>query len=282
MKHIVSFSGGKDSTALLLWAKENLVEFDVVFFDTGWEHPLTYAYIDKIDRQVLNGSLKVLSSRTYSGFEDLALSKGRFPGRNSRFCTEELKIKPLHTYIESIEDDVTTYTGIRAEESSARARMKPAEFIPEAGGYWTMRPLFDWTAEQCFALMRQHGVEPNPLYLMGAGRVGCWPCIMVSHRELKSLLMTTPDIKERVLSLEAKVNAGTAEKHPHRVGQDFTFFPVGYIPERFCTGHWIAKDGRVLKLPKAQDVFSYLEAKNLDELQAYDAPRCMSVYNLCE
>ena len=37
MKHIISFSGGKDSTALILWAKENLEEFITVFCDTGWE-----------------------------------------------------------------------------------------------------------------------------------------------------------------------------------------------------------------------------------------------------
>ena len=30
MKHIVCFSGGKDSTALILWAKENLPEFTTV------------------------------------------------------------------------------------------------------------------------------------------------------------------------------------------------------------------------------------------------------------
>lgn len=48
MKHIVCFSGGKDSTALVLWAKENLPEFTTVFCDTGWEHPITYAYVEEI------------------------------------------------------------------------------------------------------------------------------------------------------------------------------------------------------------------------------------------
>lgn len=43
MKHVVCFSGGKDSTALVLWAKENLAEFITVFCDTGWEHKITYA-----------------------------------------------------------------------------------------------------------------------------------------------------------------------------------------------------------------------------------------------
>lgn len=45
MKVIVSFSGGKDSLASLLWVRNNLTkDFITVFCDTGWEHPLTYKY----------------------------------------------------------------------------------------------------------------------------------------------------------------------------------------------------------------------------------------------
>lgn len=48
MKVIVSFSGGKDSLASLLWVRNNLTkDFITVFCDTGWEHPLTYKYIER-------------------------------------------------------------------------------------------------------------------------------------------------------------------------------------------------------------------------------------------
>jgi len=46
VKHIVCFSGGKDSLALVLWAKENLPEFTTVFCDTGWEVSITNAYVE--------------------------------------------------------------------------------------------------------------------------------------------------------------------------------------------------------------------------------------------
>lgn len=49
MKVIVSFSGGKDSLAALLWTREHITNnFTTVFCDTGWEHPLTYEYIHRI------------------------------------------------------------------------------------------------------------------------------------------------------------------------------------------------------------------------------------------
>ena len=49
MKVIVTFSGGKDSLAALLWVREHITtNFTTVFCDTGWEHPLTYEYINRI------------------------------------------------------------------------------------------------------------------------------------------------------------------------------------------------------------------------------------------
>lgn len=46
--NVVSFSGGKDSTATLLLALERQIEPVVVFADTGNEHPLTYEYIEYV------------------------------------------------------------------------------------------------------------------------------------------------------------------------------------------------------------------------------------------
>ena len=49
-KAVLSFSGGKDSTALYLLALEQGVDFLPVFADTGHEHELTYDYVRNISR----------------------------------------------------------------------------------------------------------------------------------------------------------------------------------------------------------------------------------------
>jgi 3'-phosphoadenosine 5'-phosphosulfate sulfotransferase (PAPS reductase)/FAD synthetase len=48
--HVVSWSGGKDSSALVVWALVHLPQADTryVFCDTGWKSPLTYRFIEAI------------------------------------------------------------------------------------------------------------------------------------------------------------------------------------------------------------------------------------------
>ena len=48
MKNIASFSGGKDSTAMILHLIEQDIEFEAIFSDTGWEHPWTYKYVREV------------------------------------------------------------------------------------------------------------------------------------------------------------------------------------------------------------------------------------------
>lgn len=42
---VCSVSGGKDSTAMCLWLRENGIPFRAVFCDTGWEAEETYEYL---------------------------------------------------------------------------------------------------------------------------------------------------------------------------------------------------------------------------------------------
>ena len=51
MKHIVSFSGGKDSTAMLLrMLEENMQVDEIIYCDTYKEFPQMYKHIEKIKK----------------------------------------------------------------------------------------------------------------------------------------------------------------------------------------------------------------------------------------
>jgi 3'-phosphoadenosine 5'-phosphosulfate sulfotransferase (PAPS reductase)/FAD synthetase len=281
VRHIVCFSGGKDSTALILWAKENLLEFTTVFCDTGWEHPITYAYVEEINQTVLGGGLVTVKSESYpQGFVQLCIERKGIPSTKRRFCTQELKVFPLHEYFESLDDEVTSYQGIRADESASRAAMTEEQWLDDAGGYWIKRPLLRWSAEDCFAMMRKHGVKPNPLYLMGSTRVGCWPCIMTGLGELKRLLQNTPEIRQRIIDLEKTVTDANPVCETRKWPS--TFFKAGTIPARFCSVSGLNEKGVMAYVPTAEDVFRYIESVDENQLPLLPARSCMSVYNLCE
>ena len=53
MKHIVSFSGGKDSTAMLLrMLEENMQVDEILFCDTGKDFPDMLEHIEKVKKYI--------------------------------------------------------------------------------------------------------------------------------------------------------------------------------------------------------------------------------------
>lgn len=202
-KHIVSFSGGKDSTALLLWAKETLSKFDAAFCDTGWEDPITYSYIKYISENVH----PVLILKPEFDFIKLAIKKKRFPSAMARFCTEHLKLKPMKDYIDQFQKQtVTLHLGVRAEESFNRASL-PTNTVFDDGFYncYISRPLLKWSAADCFDLLEKYNIEPNPLYKMGMKRVGCMPCVMTNHVEMRNIIKYRHDIIAKLREAEESV-----------------------------------------------------------------------------
>ena len=275
MTHIIQFSGGKDSTALVLWAKEQGWPFTAVFCDTGWEAPVTLEYVQHINETQLDGKLVTVKSAKYDGLADLSAKRKIVPVVRMRFCTEELKIKPFVKWMtEQAFDEVTVYQGIRANESHARSQM-PARVYEPLYEAWIERPLFDWTAEQVFEMHDKHGIAPNPLYLQGSKRVGCWPCVMINKGELRRLSVTHPEIWDQIAKVENAVADGRS------------FFRPDYIPARFHTGDYtkIPRGGSAPEtgtFPTWQDVKFYVTRPDQLDLWDDEPTRCLSVYNLCE
>lgn len=141
-------------------------------------------------------------------FLDLCMWKGRFPSRKAQFCTEELKRNMAVSFqLELMEDGhkVVSWQGIRRDESFNRSKSKRAERI--GPGLWIFRPIVEWTAPQTFEIARAKGMQPNPLYLQGMGRVGCMPCINCNKSELRQIANRFPEHIERIADWERVVSA---------------------------------------------------------------------------
>jgi 3'-phosphoadenosine 5'-phosphosulfate sulfotransferase (PAPS reductase)/FAD synthetase len=288
MKHIIQFSGGKDSLATLLFVKNKygLDKAEVIFCDTGWESEKTYQHIKDIQEQI-GKKFIILKSKKYKGFQDLAIKKKRFPSTKARFCTEALKTNPFIDWVLEQKEHLIIYQGIRKDESISRSKMlaecsyfrfyfekkangktdtyRKKEIIEWCKNYNAdiIRPIFEWTAKNVFDYIKENGFKANPLYYEGFSRVGCFPCIQCVKREIKLVNEKHPDIIEKIRKLELK--------------SGYTFFPPKYIPNRFCTG----RDKKGNRFPKIDDVVKYV--RDDPNQETFNEPRtCQSVYNICE
>ena len=229
---VASVSGGKDSAALSLWLTEQDIEHDRIFADTGWEHPATYDYLRGPLTDKLGPIVEVKSH--LGGMVDLVKKKGMFPSRLRRFCTQELKVRPLSRHMKSLDFDCVNAVGIRAAESKARAKMPRWEW-QQTFDCDVWRPLIDWSEQDVIDIHHRHGLAPNPLYLQGAERVGCWPCIFSRKREIALVDGLTPgridEIAELERELAEKVQAAAEQDGKQRVLPTF-FHKKGHTADK--------------------------------------------------
>lgn len=206
---VASVSGGKDSAALSLFLTENGIEHIRVFADTGWERAETYEYLRGPLTAKLGPIVEVRSSFT---FASLVLHKRIFPDRTKRFCTEFLKVKPIKAFIDSLDDGlVVNAIGVRREESAKR-RFAPDWEESDALGVSVWRPIAAWTKQDVIDIHKRHGLAPNPLYSLGASRVGCWPCIHARQEEISLVARVDPARIDEIRQLESEANR-LAEEH---------------------------------------------------------------------
>ena len=101
VKVLVPVSGGKDSQASLKMAMQHHAPEDVrgLFCDTQFEHPLTYAHVQKM--RTLYGPVRI-DTVTGGSVMGKSIKYGRFPGGGARHCTDELKIRETRIYCKAL------------------------------------------------------------------------------------------------------------------------------------------------------------------------------------
>lgn len=257
---LLNLSGGKDSGGMLLFAKELYdrwgMQYQCVFADTGNEHPVTLEYVASLPSKTGCPPIQVVradfsgriakkranieKSKTYTDemkkrvlaclhptgvpFLDLCLWKGRFPSPRARFCTVELKIATVREFVQPMLDAggvVESWQGIRAEESTERAKM--VKRVQEEEGLFSVRPLLNWKLEKVLAIHKRHGLKLNPLYMKGMRRVGCMPCMMCGKDEMYQIARRFPEHIDRLREWESIL------KEVSKRGMT-TFFPSKLVP----------------------------------------------------
>ena len=200
---IVSFSGGKDSTALLLMMLERGMNIDrIVFCDTGMEFPQMYAHIKKISKYI-GREIEVLKRKeTYQYYlaEHVKRNGGigyGHPDFRNRWCTQLLKKTPFSQYIKQF-DEVVEYHGIAFDEKHRTEKNKENNIVIKY-------PLVEWgiTEKEALEYCYSKGLDWGGLYEK-FHRVSCWCCPLSRIGELRVLHNDFPDLWEELQEMDKR------------------------------------------------------------------------------
>ncbi|MHA1827799.1 MAG: phosphoadenosine phosphosulfate reductase domain-containing protein [Candidatus Heimdallarchaeaceae archaeon] len=214
--HIVNFSGGKDSTAMLLFMLENNYPIDyVVFCDTGVEYPEIYENINKMEKLLKNErgiSITVLKDKHDMLYymTDYKRVRGKykgipysFPTPRNRWCTSKLKLQPINKFRDSVRKDggVFDYVGYNISEHK---RFSRTAFIrTQKHNSTCISPLLEngINGKTALELCYRNGFTFNGLYEY-IDRASCWCCPFKKLGEFKHLIMYYPEFWDRIKEIE--------------------------------------------------------------------------------
>jgi len=202
MRHVVSFSGGKDSTALLLMMLERRMQVDdMVFCDTGVEFPQMYEHIEKVEKYTGRKVTVLHRKHSYEYLlEEVKKSDGTIgyghPDMRRRWCTTALKSAPLRAYLKQYYA-IIQYSGISASETIRTEK--------NADGHYRSYPLVEWgmTGADNLRYCRDKDFDWGGLY-DDFSRVSCFVCPLQRVSELKILYTKHPDLWRRLKKLDKK------------------------------------------------------------------------------
>lgn len=218
MRFMVSWSGGKDSTASIILAHEHCEPLDEIIFcevmfdiqnGISGENPHHIHFVKEVAKPLFESwGYKVTivqSSMDYLYLFNRIIerptkhieNKGKrygFPGVGICTVKRDLKIKPITEYIRKITQPVTQYIGIAIDEpkrlESLRSK-KDCVSLLEKYGYTEKM-----AKEKCI----EYGLF-SPCYELSK-RGGCWFCQYAKLAEQREIKRSYPEVWSRFVSLE--------------------------------------------------------------------------------
>ncbi len=251
---IVSFSGGKDSSALLEIVRRSGVNHLVYFNDTGLELPETLRFVEDTGYDLV-GDAGDAFWRYVGGFGP--------PARDYRWCCKVIKLLPTYRALKALAPGLTL-VGQRRFESSARMASPPIWRNRWLPGFVTGAPINDWSALQTWLYLKLRSVRVNPLYERGFERLGCYLCPASRLSEFVKLEKSYPDLWEQWHSF--------LSDYASREGLDACWIKYGMW-------RWIRPPSRMLQLcPEVRRSLVTVESRgNLLKINPFDEETFLSL-----
>ena len=208
LKTIVAFSGGKDSTAMLLRMLELGEKIDyIIFADTEFEYPELYDYINKIEKIIGREIIKVKSKKKFEEWMFGKLVNGKNKGKirgfpfilSPCFWHREAKKYAVDRFLKGIKH--IRCIGIASDEKKRIQKDKTLRY-----------PLIEWgwTEQDCINYLEQKGLL-NPLYKRFK-RIGCFCCPKQNEDSRYKTWLYYPELWKKIECFE-KENLRICNRH---------------------------------------------------------------------
>jgi 3'-phosphoadenosine 5'-phosphosulfate sulfotransferase (PAPS reductase)/FAD synthetase len=207
MKYIFSWGGGVNSTAILAMMRLGMLpeltpeNTTIVFADTGAEMPYTYEHTTTcrfMDKQKWKWVLLHPMDERWAKYyperlgglplPEYCLKNKVIPTRMFRWCSGDLKVKPINAFKKTLGEDVTTIIGI-ANDEQKRAK--------ELGKPNIWYPLIDHslTRQGCIDIIRKAGLPE-------AKKSGCYFCPFQTKDSWLEVYHNFPDLFAKTEQIE--------------------------------------------------------------------------------
>lgn len=161
-----------EDVVVLHYLIEQAPNIPVLFLETGYHFPETYAYRDALTKQYNLNLINLTAAKSVQEQEsEFGILYQTAPDR----CCKLRKVEPLFAALENYE---IWFTGLRREQSPTRANLQVSESftLPTGKELRKISLLADWTNREVWAVAKEKGIPLLPLYDKGYTSIGCAPC----------------------------------------------------------------------------------------------------------
>jgi phosphoadenosine phosphosulfate reductase len=168
----VTCSFQTECMALVDLVIERQPNIPVLFLETGYHFPETYAYRDEMTERMQLNLVNLAAKMT------VAEQESRFGILNQTepdSCCGIRKVEPL---FRGLGDYGIWFTALRREQSPTRANLQIVSPFKLPTGHELLKvsPLADWTNADVWAYLKRREIPVLPLYDQGYTSIGCAPC----------------------------------------------------------------------------------------------------------
>jgi len=164
-----------EDMAVLHMLRQREPEIPVIFLDTGYHFPETYAYRDRMAEQWNLNLINVVPQQSVVEQEtQLGILYQSAPSR----CCQLRKVEPL---MDALEGYRVWFTGLRREQSPTRSNLQVVErhVLPGGNALLKVSPLAAWDWRQAWEYTIAEHINYLSLYDSGYRSIGCRPCTSI-------------------------------------------------------------------------------------------------------